>query len=450
MSVVSTMEKLLVILLVTVAGVKTVEVESNISIYDLCICSVLSRDQFSQTIFINCSHLNITNLNNISPDINIINNTKSNITNTSNNSITTTDNTIITTTDNTIDNTTDKTTDHTSDTTGKNNTANSNNIIDNTTHTFDTTETPTNSTSETTKNDISRKVVGLDLSGNMVMRLEGELVASLLASLTSLDLSQNQLTSAGLTEASLQPAGAEKSNLRILNLSHNQIDQLPATLFAHLDHLETLDLSFNPLGELDSATISAIGAVSSLQFLDLQGCGLRALQEEMMAGLTQLRTLDISSNHFTRIDPSIRATPVLTSLIVDNNDLELLDETSFQGLDQLHNLSVSHNQNLSIIEADTFSRLVDLEDLRLSHNPGLYWVHPGAWAGEDSESETVFSLKVFSLNNNSLTYLPSMLLPTFRDWSHIQVRTESHCIQMTPQCEGLSLVSGPPEQPLAV
>ena len=165
-----------------------------------------------------------------------------------------------------------------------------------------------------------------------------------------------------------------------------------------------------------------------------------------MAGLSQLRTLDLSSNHFTRVDPSIRAATVLTSLIVDNNDLHILDETSFQGLEHLHNLSVSYNPNLTTIEADTFSRLESLEDLRLSHNPALYWIHPGAWAAEDSQTNTEFSLKVFSLKNNNLTYLPSMLLPTFRDWSQIEVKQSVRPVSSV----SLYLVPGPAEQPLAV
>ena len=363
------MEKCLVILLVAVARIKTEVVDSNISINDLC--SVLSNDQFSQTIYINCSHLNITNLNYIYTEPNI-------------------------------------------------------------------------TTSNTSRRGL---VVGLDLSGNHLISLGGDLVTSLLASLTSLDLNHNQLDSRGLSETSLQPAGAERSNLTILNISHNKIGHLPPSLFAYLHHLETLDLSFNPLDQLDSDTSSAIGAVGTLQFLDLRGCGLRVLQEEMMAGLTQLRTLDLSSNHFTRIDPSIRAASALTSLIVDNNDLNILDETSFQGLEQLHNLSVSYNRNLTTVEANSFSRLVELEELRLSDNPGLYWLHPGAWAAEDSQTDTEFSLKVFSLNNNSLTYLPSTLLPTFRDWSHIEVR------QVRPDwwlTDSVCLVPGPTEQPLAV
>ena len=379
------MKTFLVFLLVVVARIQTEVLQSDLSIYDLC--SVPSRDQFSQTIYINCSNLNITNLYNISGEINTNTNT------TINSNITTTSNTNMTTRRVTV--------------------------------------------------------VGLDLSENQLSSLEGGLLASLLASLTSLDLNHNELNSRGLTETSLQPAGAEKSNLTILNLSHNKIDQLPATLFAYLDHLETLDLSFNPLAQLDSQTSSAIGAVASLQFLDLRGCHLRILPEEMMAGLTQLRTLDLSSNHFTRIDPSIRAASALTSLIVDNNDLNILDETSFQGLEQLHNLSVSYSQNLSTIEADTFSRLVELEDLRLSHNPAFYWIHPGAWAAEDSQTNTEFSLKVFSLNNNSLTYLPSMLLPTFRDWSQIEVSQTSVLARSAVVCS-LCLVPGPSEQPLAV
>ena len=396
------MEKMIVFLLVVVTRIKAKVVQSDISIDDLC--PVLSSDQSSHTIYINCSNLNITSLDNISTEINT---------------------TTTTTTTMTTDNSTNTATNTETTITDK----------------IDTTTTTTTTSS-------SQTVVGLDLSRNQLRSLDGGLLPSLLASLTWLDLSENQLSSPGLSEASLQPRGGERSSLLILNVSHNKISHLPPTLFASLDLLESLDLSFNPLTDLDGASSSAIGAVGSLQFLAVRGCGLRALQEEMMAGLRQLRTLDLSSNHFTRIDPSIRAAPALTSLIVDNNDIDVLDGASFEGLDQLHNLSVSFNRNLTTVEADSFSRLVALEDLRLSDNPALYWIHPAAWAKEDNQTDTEFSLKVFSLNNNSLTYLPSMLLPTFRDWSQIEVSPAS---ELSDQAmPALCLVPGSTEQPLAV
>ena len=267
----------------------------------------------------------------------------------------------------------------------------------------------------------SLPLAGLDLSHNLLTS-PGDQLRSLLASLSYLDLSHNQINSAGLTDQTLRAEQGEESNLTVLSLSHNQIQSLSSNLFSGLHRLETLDLSFNPLRQLDINTSLAIGLLGSLQFLDLRGCELRSLQEAMMAGLTSLRSLDLSDNHLRTVDPAIRAVKGLKSLVIDNNQLVMLDRTSFEGLDHIQNLSVSYNLNLTFIEEDTFTNLVHLEDLRLAHNPSLYWIHPNAWSTERNDTSSQFSLKVFSLNDNNLTYLPSMLLPTFKDWYEIEVR----------------------------
>ena len=278
----------------------------------------------------------------------------------------------------------------------------------------------------------SKPLLGLDLSHNLLTSPGEESLRSLLGSLSYLDLSYNQINSSGLTEQSFQPEQGEQSNLTVLNLSHNQINSLPLNLFSSLHSLQTLDLSFNPFRQLDVNTSLAISLLGSLQFLDLSGCELGSLQEAMMSGLSSLRSLDLSDNHLRRVDPAILACSHLTSLILDNNHLASLNRTSLQGLHQIHNLSISYNTHLTVIEEDTFSSLVNLEDLRISHNPSLYWIHPNAWSTERNDTKTEFSLKVLSLNSNNLTYLPSMLLPTFKDWYQIEVSEDYGVVK----CDG--------------
>ena len=159
-----------------------------------------------------------------------------------------------------------------------------------------------------------------------------------------------------------------------LSLTNNRIHSLPSAIFAQLGNLE--ELSFNPLGDMDDSTATAIGSVVSLHFLSLSECQLSFLPEPLLSGLTQLLRLDLSGNYFTSVDPRIRLAPSLASLALDNNHIQILDHTSFEGLENIRNLSVSENLYFSKIEKDTFTPLLNLEDLRIIKNPSLSWIHP--------------------------------------------------------------------------
>lgn len=53
--------------------------------------------------------------------------------------------------------------------------------------------------------------------------------------------------------------------LRILNLSHNQIEYVNEDLFLHLPFLEYLDLSYNPIGSIDDTTRVALSGIPFLK-----------------------------------------------------------------------------------------------------------------------------------------------------------------------------------------
>ena len=172
---------------------------------------------------------------------------------------------------------------------------------------------------------------------------------------------------------------------------------------------------------MDDSTATAIGSVVSLHFLTLRECQLSYLPEPLMSGLTQVQKLDLSGNYFTSVDPRIRLAPSLASLALDNNHIQILDHSSFEGLENIRNLSVSENLYFSKIEKDTFKPLLNLEELRIIKNPSLSWIHPEAWPTNEDNLGVMFQVQVFLLSDNKLRYLPSMLLPSFSNWDDIQV-----------------------------
>jgi len=264
----------------------------------------------------------------------------------------------------------------------------------------------------------------LDLSHNKITNIDKYVFAALSHSLLHLDLSDNRISAAGLSDQSLGKDMIEDDTpfvLIDLSLSNNRIHSLPPAIFSQIVNLEDLDLSFNPLGDMDDSTATAIGSLVSLHYLNLKECQLTFLPETLLSGLFQLLRLDLSGNYFTSVDPRLRMVPSLASLVLDNNHIQYLDHNSFQGLENLRNLSVSENLYFSKIEKDAFSLLLNLEELRMVKNPSLSWIHPEAWPTNEDNLEVMFNVRVFLLSQNNLRYLPSMLLPTFNNWNDIEV-----------------------------
>ena len=267
-------------------------------------------------------------------------------------------------------------------------------------------------------------ITSLDLSSNSLSSLDPFQFASLAPTLLRLDLSRSQLAVAGLSAASLHLdlEGLDEERvatwrLQELRLADNRLHSLPHDLLAQLGMLETLDLSSNPLVDLDPDTAGAIGGVASLQSLSLASCQLSSLPAGLLVSLTQLGTLDLSDNSFTVVDPLLRTAHSLHSLALDRNLLESLEDTSFQGLEDLRHLSVRGNPHLRMVGEGAMAPLAQLEELRLSDNPQLAWLHPDTWPSDPSAP---FPLRILHLSDNALRYLPSMLLPSFADWEVLE------------------------------
>lgn len=196
--------------------------------------------------------------------------------------------------------------------------------------------------------------------------------------LTSLDLSQNRLTTipyevaksmpyleelnlSGNLIDSIPPYGLQKSAIRKLILANNVLGLRPQNFSVHgfgqsaITYLDLsnngfrwfsgsmlqetsiahLVLSGNPIAE------SAILSLSSLQLIELHlaDCGIRYLPNAAPMNLEHLRLLNLSSNHLTLVPESfIEQLPSLLTLDVSRNDLSTVP----QALLRLINRSASH------------------------------------------------------------------------------------------------------------
>ena len=188
-----------------------------------------------------------------------------------------------------------------------------------------------------------QKLEDLDLSYNRITfdRLEINLrLRPLLSSLNRLDLSHNYI--GNISVSLFKPLNdTDDVPLTELDLSFNKLTFLPEFLFDSLENLESLDLSYNAnLGELRSDTASALSSLKNLRTLRLRGCGLSIMPASLMSNLVNLRGLDLGDNSFHRVDPSLQFAVSLEQLNLDNNLIDILDHTSFEGMNGLKNVSI--------------------------------------------------------------------------------------------------------------
>ena len=124
------------------------------------------------------------------------------------------------------------------------------------------------------------KVWEVDFSHNEIHSIDQYVFANISKDLLHLDLGDNKIDAAALDDDSFAKDMVEddtKFVLIDLSLGNNRIHSLPAAIFSQLGNLEDLDLSFNPLDEIDDSTATAIGSVVSLHFLSLKECQLSFL-----------------------------------------------------------------------------------------------------------------------------------------------------------------------------
>ena len=134
----------------------------------------------------------------------------------------------------------------------------------------------------------------VDFSHNEISSIDKYMFANISKDLLHLDLGDNKIDAAGLNDESFGKNMVEDDTpfaLIDLSLANNRIHSLPSAIFAQLGNLEDLDLSVNPLGDMDDSTATAIGSVVSLHFLSLSECQLSFLPLPLLSGLTQLLRL---------------------------------------------------------------------------------------------------------------------------------------------------------------
>jgi Leucine-rich repeat (LRR) protein len=241
------------------------------------------------------------------------------------------------------------------------------------------------------------------------------------------------------------PHFQELASLQILDLTSNQLTDLPAGCFTGLDRLHTLKLSANQLASLrpdslrglaalntltlENNSLAAIhpGALSglaALQDLNLFGNSLAAIPEALRA-VSSLKTVDLGRNGIQRLEPLEPAAnsannnstaaavanlpPRLIGLKLDQNQLEAVTTASLAGLQHLQILNLASNQ-ISTVARGAFAQNRRLQAIRLDANRitdivGLF--------------SDLASLRWLNISDNRIQKFDYFLLPRSLNWLDI-------------------------------
>lgn len=178
-----------------------------------------------------------------------------------------------------------------------------------------------------------------------------------LGELALLDLSQNELTEI--------PEGVfgMLSKLRNLDLSSNIITHIRKDSFSGLVQLERLYLHGNLIQSIHS---EAFKGLEMLLELKLQGNQLSSLPS---LRFPRLLLLDLSNNNIPSLGPSDLQIPHLEALKVASLGLTSLDDKLIASMENLHELDISMNQLTEIPPALKQDSLKGLIKLSLAGNP---------------------------------------------------------------------------------
>ncbi|RZF33839.1 hypothetical protein LSTR_LSTR008962 [Laodelphax striatellus] len=217
--------------------------------------------------------------------------------------------------------------------------------------------------------------------------------------------------------------------VRVLDFSYNSLRRLPERVFLGLqDSLQELRLSGNLLGDSLNPIFSSseFHGLSNLRLLDLSGNQIKAIEEGLLKGCDNLRELWLNDNSLTLIpSTSLNGPTQLKVLSLSNNRISSVKEGSFLSQRSLESLDLTGNR-LQLIEGGAFKGLSKMRILSLGHNRLVKLnsdVFTGAQHVEEldlsanflSEFPTVAAkafdqLKLFNLSSNLIERLDDSLL----------------------------------------
>lgn len=256
----------------------------------------------------------------------------------------------------------------------------------------------------------------LDLSGNKYVFYEDEWPFQNFSNLRTVNLSYNQLRDL----PRLVFAGL---NVEELRLSNNNLYAIPFQVFAPMERLRVLDLSYNSivsfldhffifnklievlqLNNNDLAILSsnALADLSNVKRLELSNNALVYISKGLFDSLNNLRYLNLANNPLTNLAAgTFRGLYKLEELNLSGNKLKQLTYGLFHFSPRIIHLTLD-NTYIDVIHNTELLGLKDLQSLRIRNNTLLKEIEPYVLV------DTPF-IKHLDIRGNNLVFLPLSL-----------------------------------------
>ncbi|KAG2462523.1 LGR4 protein, partial [Polypterus senegalus] len=191
-----------------------------------------------------------------------------------------------------------------------------------------------------------------------------------------------------------------------LDISMNNITELPAQAFKNLPYLEELRLAGNDLSFIHP---DALSGLYQLKVLMLQNNQLKTVPSEALKGRISLQSLRLDANHITSVpEESFEGLVQLRHLWLDDNSLTEVPVKPLSNLPSLQALTLALNR-IAYIPDLAFSNLSSLVVLHL-HNNKIKQIGVHSFDG-------LHNLETLDLNYNTLTDFPEAIrsLPNLKE-----------------------------------
>lgn len=236
-------------------------------------------------------------------------------------------------------------------------------------------------------------------------------------SIHMLDLSHNQVQN--LTAETL----AYHTGFRHLNLQANRIHFVQPGLFRDMTDLKVLDLSSNHLSAFALSKIN-IGPLTNVESLDLSSNGLfTGMSDYFLSESPSLRSVSLSSNSITKIaQNTFSSSSALAKISLHNNVILEIEDGAFDSLSELTELDLSKNSIACIADFN----LCNLKVLNLSKNSMELF--------QSARSTDLYKLVSLDLSENKMSHFP--LLPQNNILEYLDVsRNRIQSVNMTDSPE---------------
>lgn len=208
------------------------------------------------------------------------------------------------------------------------------------------------------------------------------------------------------------------SELRLLDLSNNQIFLAEDKIFIYQHKLLQLHLNNNKISEINNNTLRGL---TRLETLNLRGNYIMELRNDIFATIPNIEYLNLGQNRIAKIEPdAFNGLKNLKSLFLDDNILTSIPNYSFKHIPYLAELFIGLN-SLNTLENDAFRHLINLAALDL-HGSLLINVSTSAFY-------RLRNLKSLDLSENPLVKLPTAALSNLHRLESLKIGGDFETIE---------------------